>query len=68
MSDKIDATLVKLQQHFDDADKISPWAREAVLFCVENGIMQGNGRIFNPQGNFTREQGAVVEYMKAKNK
>ncbi len=68
MSDTIDATLVKLQQYFDDADKISPWAREAVLYAVENGFMQGSNRIFNPQGNFTREQAAVVEYMKAKNK
>jgi len=68
MSDTIDATLVKLQQYFDDADKISPWAREAVLYAVENGFMQGSNRIFNPQGSFTREQAAVVEYMKTKNK
>ena len=62
MSDKIDANLVKLQQKFEDGDKISPWAREAVLSLSEQEIMQGDGRIFNPQQNLSREQAAVLIY------
>ena len=68
MSDTIDANLVKLQQIYEDANKISPWAREAVLWANEQGFLKGDGKIFNPQGNLTREQYAVAEYMKAKNK
>lgn len=65
MSDTIDANLVKLQQLYDDADQIAPWAREAVLWANEQGFLKGDGKNFNPKGNLTREQYAVAEFMKA---
>lgn len=60
VSDKIDANLVKLQQVFEDADLVSPWAREYVEEASELGLMLGDGKNFNPQGNFTREQAAII--------
>lgn len=65
MSDTIDANLIKLQQIYDDADQIAPWAREAVLWANEQGFLKGDGKNFNPKGNLTREQYAVAEFMKA---
>ena len=60
MSDKIDANLVKLQQKYEDADLIAPWARPYVQEATKLGLMAGDGKNFNPQGNLTREQLAVV--------
>lgn len=60
LSDKIDADLIKLQQMFQDADQISSWARSYVEEAVRLGLMVGDGKVFNPQGNFTREQAATV--------
>ena len=42
---------------FNDADKISDWASEAVHWCVMNEIMSGTGNgNFEPGGNATRAQ------------
>ena len=60
MSDKIDANLVKLQQKYEDADLIAPWARPYVQEATKLGLMAGDGKNFNPQGNLTREQAAVL--------
>ena len=60
LSDKIDANLVKLQQKYDDADLIAPWARPYVEEATKLGLMAGDGKSFNPQGNLTREQAAVL--------
>ena len=56
MSDKIDANLVKLQQKFEDADLFSSWGRERCVQGIELGLMQGDGKVFNPQSTPTREQ------------
>lgn len=56
MSDKIDANLVKLQQKFEDADLFSSWGRETCVQGIELGLMQGDGKVFNPQSTPTREQ------------
>jgi len=46
---------------FNDDNQISNWARDAVAYCVNNGLMNGVGDgNFNPQGSATREQMAVV--------
>lgn len=60
LSDQIDANLVKLQQLFEDANDVAPWAREYVVKAAKHGLMQGDGKVFNPKGNLTREQLAVV--------
>lgn len=60
VSDTIDANLVKLQQQFEDADEIAPWAREYVVKATKLGLMSGDGVVFAPKGNLTREQAAVI--------
>jgi hypothetical protein len=46
---------------FADADKISPWAKDAVGYAVEIGLMNGAGNnSFNPQGLAERQQVALV--------
>ncbi len=60
LSDQIDANLVKLQQIYEDADLVSPWAREYVVKATKLGLMSGDGIRFNPQQSMTREQMAVV--------
>ena len=60
VSDTIDANLVKLQQKYEDANDIATWAREYVVKATELGLMSGDGINFNPKGNLTREQLAIV--------
>lgn len=50
----------KLKGIYADADNISPWARDDVLYVQEQGLMQGDGVNFNPNHMLTREQEAVV--------
>ena len=47
--------------HFNDADEISPFAREALLWAVESGILNGcgDGRL-GPQWQATRAQVAQM--------
>lgn len=46
---------------FNDFDKVSPWAKDAVKKVKEAGIMVGDGEgNFNPQKPITREELAVV--------
>ncbi len=46
---------------YTDLDKISDWAMDSVMFCTMKGIVEGNDDgSFNPQGNTTRAQAAVV--------
>ena len=45
---------------FSDADKVSPWAVEAMSWAVRSGILNGiNGRLA-PQGDVTRAQAAAI--------
>ena len=46
---------------FTDLDSISSWARDAVAFCKESGVMSGTtATTFAPQSNYTREQCVVT--------
>ena len=53
--------------HFSDTEKISAYAREAVRWAVENGILSGYGDgSFLPEGTATRAQaaGMLERYVK----
>lgn len=63
----LDSPLARLRQVYQDADNISPWAREAVLWAYDNGIMQGDGVNFNPRHLLTREEEAVIAYRSRNN-
>ena len=45
---------------FPDKDQISPWAKEAVSWCVQEGYLQGDGVRLEPLGLLTRAQLASV--------
>lgn len=46
---------------FNDAGQIADWAKEAVAWAVENGILSGKGNgILDPRGNATRAQVAQM--------
>ena len=45
---------------FTDQDQIAPWAKEAVAYCVEHGLMQGKGGCFDPLAPITRQEMAVI--------
>lgn len=47
---------------FRDADRIAPWAREAVNFCSANSIIVGSNGIMNPTGTLSREQAIIMVY------
>lgn len=50
-----------LQLSFTDADKVSVWARDAVRWAVDQGILKGKGNgIFDPAGKATRAETAQV--------
>lgn len=59
-----DATVSKLSEDFTDADQISPWAEDAINWCLAEGLLQGSaepeGLLLNPQGEVTRAQLATV--------
>ena len=42
------------------ADTVSSWARDAVAWAYENGVMGNNGASLNGQGNITRAQTAAM--------
>lgn len=51
----------EMKSIFSDDALISAWARDAVNYCVNHGLMSGMGdNSFNPKGYATREQMAVV--------
>ena len=53
--------LETAEVHFSDAETISGWAREYVRQAAGLGLMQGmNDGRFDPMGNATRAQSAVV--------
>jgi hypothetical protein len=46
--------------NFDDEEKISSWAADAVCWAAEQGILKGSENKFNPQSNANRAQGAQI--------
>ncbi|MBE6927676.1 MAG: hypothetical protein E7467_04205 [Ruminococcaceae bacterium] len=51
---------------FADADKISAWALEAMLWAVNEGIFSGDNGNLNPTHNATRAQFATIMYRYSK--
>jgi len=47
---------------FSDASEIAPWAKEAMAYLVETGMVSGSGSILNPTGTATRAEMAQVLY------
>lgn len=47
---------------FDDAASVSSYAKTAMVWAVENGILSGNGNNLLPQGSATRVQLAAMLY------
>ena len=56
----IDRYVEVEQMTFTDQDKIAPWAKEAVEWCVARGYLQGKGGCFDPKAPITREEFCVV--------
>ena len=56
----IDRYVEVKQMTFTDQDKIAPWAKDAVEWCVEHGLMQGRGDCFDPLAPITRQEMAVI--------
>lgn len=48
------------QMAFSDENLIADWAKDAVTYCVENGLMQGKGEKFDPLSPITRQEMAVI--------
>lgn len=44
----------------DDLDKVAPYARDAVTKLWKQGLLNGNGVSFDPEGNATRAQTAII--------
>ena len=56
-----DTTVSGSISSFADAQNVSPWAQEAVVWAVENGIMSGKGNgILDPNGTATRAEFASM--------
>ena len=53
-------TNAKAVDSFPDRNKISSWAKDAMVWAVSNGIINGNGKNLNPTGNATREELAAM--------
>jgi len=46
---------------FSDADKVSDWAKNAINWAVENGILTGKGgNVLDPTGNASRAEVAAM--------
>ena len=45
---------------FPDREQISPWAMDAVGWCVQEGYLQGDGMQLNPQASLTRAELATI--------
>ena len=56
----IDRYVEVREMTFTDQDQIAPWAKDAVAYCVEHGLMQGKGEAFDPKAPITREEFCVV--------
>jgi hypothetical protein len=48
------------EMKFTDEHLIADWAKDAVTYCVEHGLMQGKGEKFDPLSPITRQEMAVI--------
>lgn len=55
-----DGTKVEETTVYHDADRIADYAKDAVNFVTNKGIMQGYDGAFDPKGSVTRAQAAKV--------
>ena len=53
-------TNSKALDNFPDRNKISSWAREAMVWAVSNGIMKGDGKNLKPGSNASRAEAAAM--------
>lgn len=53
-------SLVSWASAADYADMPTNWAKEPMEAAVENGLLQGNNGLLNPNGNLTRAQMAAI--------
>lgn len=60
LADLIGTTNKTSYSAFDDQDKISDWAVEAVDFIASSKIMNGTGTGFEPEGTYTKEQAFIT--------
>ncbi len=52
---------IKGELDFPDAESIDPWARMAMAWAVENGLIQGNGDgLLDPRGTADNSQAATI--------
>jgi hypothetical protein len=58
---KDDADISVLSAYTDSAS-VSSYAAASAAALIENGIIEGDGRLINPGGNTTRAETAVVIY------
>lgn len=47
---------------FRDADAVSPWAKDAMSWCVNNGIIEGDGDMLKPGRVLKRTELAMMLY------
>ena len=57
---EMDTTATTTTLSFPDADNVGAWALDAVLWCVENGIINGMDGKIVPEGKATRAQFATI--------
>ena len=46
--------------HIPDLDQIQPYAKDDVLFCYANGLLNGRDEGFVPQGRATRAEACTI--------
>ena len=60
-SHSFDVTETKSVDSFNDADKVSSWASEAIEWAIGTGLLSGKGDgILDPKGNATRAEIAAI--------
>lgn len=61
---KEDVSEKDIKLSFDDADEISDYAKQAVAYLADNGVVNGvDGKNFAPRAFATRAQTAKIIYM-----
>lgn len=45
---------------YADGGEVAAWAQNAVLFCTQNGIIQGSGGLLSPQKQISRGETAAI--------